>query len=252
MARAFAALWAEPGGSAAKARLLAAAFGRLPAVIAIEWLEYLGATRAPGQTRKGRGGMGFWRNLRFALRTLGKAPSFTITSVLLVALGVGAVTTIFTLVDHVLLRPLPYADADRLVYVDEGSHSGPIFREMERMRAADLWAASSTDDVNVVGEGEPLRLRQARVNPGFVELFGMRAQRGRLFAEEDFVRADGVVLSAGAWERIWGSDPAVVGRTIEINGAPVEVVGVLDASFSTPESMLRGQVVFWRPLDWSN
>jgi predicted permease len=197
--------------------------------------------------------MTLWRNFRFALRTLVKAPSFALTSVLLVAVGVGAVTSIFTLVDHVLLRPLPYPDADRLVFIDQGSHSGPLFREMEQMRTADLWAAATTQNVNLVGDGEPLRLNQARVNQGFAEMFGMRAQRGRLFDEEDYRSETGVLLTAAAFERMWGSDPAVVGKALEIDGEMATVIGVLEASFITPEPMwFRQPPDFFRPMNWSN
>jgi putative ABC transport system permease protein len=252
MSEDLAKLWNERRSGVARARLVAVAFVRLTAVVLLEWLEFLGVIPAPGRTNHRRSGMTVWRNFRFALRTLVKAPSFAITSVLLVAVGVGAVTSIFTLVDHVLLRPLPYPNADRLVYIDQGSHSGPFFRQMEQMRTGDLWSAASTQDVNLVGSGEPLRLNQARVNSGFAEMFGMRAQRGRVFGEEDYRDETGMVLTADAFERVWGSDPGVVGKALEIDGQMVTVIGVLDRGFVTPELMLRQQPDFLRPMDWSN
>ena len=252
MARAFEGLWRDAGGRGARVAVAVRSFGRLPAVAVVEWLEYVGARRAPGRTNTGRGGvMGFWRNVRFALRTLRRAPLFAVTSILLVAVGIGAVTTIFTLVDHVLLRPLPYPDADRLAYIDEGSHTGPLFRAVEGFANAEVWAAASGSEVNLVGVGDPQRLEQARVNLGFFDVFGMRASLGRLLVDEDFRAADAVVLDHGAWRRIWGADPGVVGRTIDLDGEPVVVVGVASPDFSPPEALVGGQVDLWRPIDWS-
>jgi len=195
--------------------------------------------------------MGFARNLRFALRTLRKAPAFSLTSIALVAVGVGAVTTIFTLVDHVLLRPLPYPEAERLIFLDQGSFTGPLFREMEGLEAVEQWGAAWSDEVNLVGEGEPLRLRQSRVSRDFFTLFGARAERGRLLTEDDFAAADNVVLNAGLWQRVFGGDPTVVGRTIQINGRPSTVVGIMDPAFAPPELLVGRGVDIWRPLDWS-
>ena len=252
--RAFGTLWREAGGTAERALLAARSFGAFAAVLVVEWLEYLGARRAPGRIRDGhgRGGMGFWRNLRFALRTLRKAPTFALTSILLVAVGVGSATAIFTLVDHILLRPLPYPAANRLVTLDNGSFQGPFFRRLQTMQTVQEWVAGSTGTVNLVGAGDPQRLRQARVSSDFLDLFGARAQRGRLLEEEDFRTADAVVLSDGAWRRVWGADPGIVGRTIQVDGSPVTVVGVVERRFSPPERVVGGQVDLWRPLDWSS
>jgi predicted permease len=254
MAHALADLFAERTGRMTRATLCAWAFARLALVIGIEWLEELGVMPASrGLTKEPRsGGMALGRDLRYALRTLRKSPSFTITSVLLVALGVGAVTTIFTIVDHVLLRPLPYPDAERLVFVDQGSHSGPLFRDFHEMRTVDLWAASMDGEVNLVGQGDPVRLRQESVSEEFFNLFGARALHGRLLIASDFQAADVVVLDAGAWKRIWGADPGVVGRTLEIDGERVTVVGVVGDSFVPPDAVMRGAVDFWRPIQWSS
>ncbi|MEE8386079.1 MAG: ABC transporter permease, partial [Dehalococcoidia bacterium] len=195
--------------------------------------------------------MKFFRDVRFALRTLRKAPSFTLTTALLIAVGVGAVTTIFTLVDHVLLRPLPYPEAERLVTLDNGSHSGPLFQRLRQSQTVESWAGARVANVSLTGVGDPLRLDEARVTRDFFGLFGARADHGRLLLEQDFDAADAVVLDGGAWRRIWGADPAVVGRTIQIDGNPVVVVGVLDAAFSPPEAVLGSTVDLWRPADWS-
>jgi putative ABC transport system permease protein len=254
MVRTFAALWREPRRRGAGILFCVHSLYALLIVLAAEWLEYLGARRAPGRTRQDapRGGMGFWKSLRYALRTLRKTPTFALTSILLVAVGVGSVTTIFTLVDHVLLRPLPYPDAERLVTLSRGAFQGPYYRELQTMHTVVHWEASQEGPVNLVGVGDPLRLRQARVSRGFFDLFGAHAQRGRLLDADDYRTADAVVLGAGAWHRIWGSDPSVVGQTIELNGAPVTVVGIVQDGFSPPEALVGDQVDIWRPLDWSS
>jgi predicted permease len=258
MAATFAELWSEaadPDNARGRVRTALRAFSALATVAALEWMEFLGVRRAPGRrnraTELGRGGMGFGRNLRFALRTLRKAPAFTGTSVLLVAVGVGAVTTIFTLVDHVLLRPLPYPDQDRLVAVDHGAWQGPLFREVEKMTTVREWAAAWSDQVNLVGSGDPLRLEQARVSEDFFDLFGARAQRGRLLDPADYAAPDVVVLDAGTWQRVWGGDPDVVGRTLDVDGQVVTVVGIMERSFTVPEPLVGRHIDLWRPLNWA-
>jgi putative ABC transport system permease protein len=255
MAAAFADLWTDTDGRASRTLAALRSFTGLGAVIVMEWLEFLGAHPAPGRAANAggmrRGGMGLGRNLRYALRTLGKSPAFTLTSVLLVAVGVGAVTTIFTLVDHVLLRPLPYPEAELLVALDDGAFSGPLFRELEKTRAVEEWAAAWTERVNLVGAGEPLRLEEARISADFFHLFGARAQRGRLLAGEDFSAPGAVVLSGGAWQRIWGGDEGIVGTAIEVDGQPLTVVGIVEDGFAPPEAVVGAVVDLWRPLDWS-
>lgn len=258
LVRTFADLWEDArtnGTPAGRAAAALRAFPALGRVVAVEWIEFLGARSAPGRreqaTDLGRGGMGFVRNVRFALRTLRKAPAFSFTTVLLVAVGVGAVTTIFTLVDHVLLRPLPYPDADRLVAVDQGSFQGPLYHEFEKMHTVEEWAGAWSDRANLVGSGDPVRLDQALVTGDFFSMFGARAQRGRLFDPADFQRPDVAVLDAGAWARIWGNDPDVVGRTLQLDGRTVTVVGVMESSFTPPEPLVGQRVDIWLPLDWT-
>jgi putative ABC transport system permease protein len=100
---------------------------------------------------------GWGRQVRLAVRTLRKAPAFTTTTVLLIGLGVGAVTTIFTLVDHVLLRPLPYPAAERLITVEMGSHSGTTYREFEKLDGMEAWAGGYSESANLTGEGRAIR-----------------------------------------------------------------------------------------------
>jgi predicted permease len=193
-------------------------------------------------------------NLRLALRTLRKAPAFTLTTVILLGLGVGSVTTIFTVVDHVILRPLPYPAADRLFFVENGSHPGIVFRDFQTLSSVELWGATFAETATLVGEGDPLRVIQTQVSQDFFSLFGARPSLGRLLVEDDFAAANVAVLSHGAWQRIFGSDPNVIDRTIRVDGKPVTVVGVLDQAYPIPAADIDGGAAsdLWRPLDWNN
>lgn len=234
----------------ARLRMLAVAFARLPPLLAAEWLAPI--ARAPIPERKRNGVMdGFDRTLRQSVRGLLRTPSFTLTTVLLLGLGIGGVTTMFTLYDHVLLRPLPYAAAERLVEVQAGSHSGLDFRAFQELRSAEQWAGIWDEDANLTGSGRPERLRLGMVTRDFLAMFGARPQLGRVFVDGDFAAADGVVLSAGLWRRAFGAADDVIGRTITIDGAPHTVIGVLESGFSAPEA-LTDDIDVWRPLDWSS
>ncbi len=270
MVAAFAALWDEARRSGRRLGCLWRSFGRLPWVAALEWRDTLAGGRA-GRRRTGRaapkGGSrtaapgvrleAVRRALRYAARSLGRSPAFTWSTILLLGLGVGAVTTIFTLVDHVMLRPLPYPAADRLVRVENGAFSGADLQDFQGVASVEAWAGAATGDANLTGRDEPVRVRQARVTEGFFALFGARPALGRLLLPEDWDGADAVVLSSEAWRRLWGADPGIVGRTLRVNGKPVTVVGVLDPSWVPPEAILgrragRGGPDVWRPVDRSD
>jgi predicted permease len=198
--------------------------------------------------------MSAWlRNLQYAFRTLRKTPSFSITTVILIGLGVGSVTTIFTVVDHVILRPLPYPAAERLFLVENGSHSGPMAREFQEMSTVERWGMVLSETANLVGEGDPVRLHQTEVSRDFFSLFGARPALGRLFLEDDYSGSNVVVLSHGLWDRVFGSDPSVIGRTVRVNDAPHVVVGVLSEEFEAPEAVFHDGpgADLWLPLDWS-
>jgi predicted permease len=245
MVATFAALLASAGSSWARAGCLVRSFGWLPWVAAAEWRDHLRGGGWP------TGSIG--RGARVGLRSLLRAPAFTWSAVLLLGLGVGAVTTVFTLMDHLFLRPLPYPNAERLVRVENGSHSFPSLGDFEAISSVEAWAASSTSEVDLTGEGDPVQLVQARVTEGFFAFFGARPSAGRLLAPEDYVAGDAVVLTDVAWERVWGRDPEVLGRQVRIDGAPAVVVGVLEPSFSPPEIMLDGgSADLWRPVDRSH
>jgi putative ABC transport system permease protein len=259
MAAVFTDLWAQALGFRQKGRLALLAFGRLPWVVVMEWTERMGLVRSPGHDpNQRRWGMSSWRaNLWLALRTLRKAPAFTVTTIILLGLGIGSVTTMFTVADHVFLRALPYPDQDRLFMVDNGSHSGPVWRELQNLNSVELWGAAYTRTANLVGEGDPLRVTATAVSRDFFNLFGARPAMGRLLVEEDFGAGDVVVLSHGIWKSVFGSDPDIIGRVIRSDdrdqSAPYQVVGVLGEEFVAPEGLadVGSEPDLWHPIDWS-
>jgi predicted permease len=171
--------------------------------------------------------------------------------VLLLGLGVGSVSAIFAIVDHVLLRALPYPESDRLVLVQNGSHSGPAYEDFQELRSVEFWSAISTEPVNVTGDGAPARALEARVSERFFEMFGARPALGRLLAVEDAGVTDRIVLSHGAWLRFFGGEPSAIGRETRVNGDPVQIVGVLGERFHPPEGMMSPDVDFYRSLDFT-
>ena len=200
------------------------------------------------------------QDVRYTARTLNRARGFTLTAILIVALGVGANTAAFSVTDFVLLRPLPFPDPDRLVTLWQ-VQGGYARMELSPLNYHDWKQAASSFErlgvhtgitANLVGTGEPLRLKGAAVSGDLFPALGVRAALGRTFGggEDLPVRASdadgpgGVVLSHGLWQRVFGGDAAIVGRTITLNDRPVTVIGVMPAGFSFPFS----SVEFWVPL----
>ncbi|MDQ6886049.1 MAG: ABC transporter permease [Gemmatimonadota bacterium] len=173
-------------------------------------------------------------DLIFAVRQLRRARGFTTVALLTLMLGIGGTTTIFSIVDGVLLRPLPYADPSRLMKVYEGGQEGfSALDFLDLQRQAHSFAGTAAyggATTNLTGDGEPERLRGRSVTANFFTLLGVRALRGRTFAPgEDQPGAPRVaVLNDDLWTRRFGADPSVVGRTITLNGEAVTVIGVLD------------------------
>ncbi|HJT79967.1 MAG TPA: ABC transporter permease [Chthoniobacterales bacterium] len=187
-------------------------------------------------------------DLRFAVRQLFKSPGFTVVAVMTLALGIGANTAIFTLVSGVLLRPLPYPQADRIVYF-EGQNPAAGISDSNISIADYLDWAEQTDlfastGLFAVGSGtlaadgnEPERVPRAAVTSGFFSVLGAQPMLGRpLLAEDDQENAEEVaVLSAGLWKRRFGADPNIVGRKLTVSGRPVTVVGVMSSGYEYPE-----------------
>ena len=209
----------------------------------------------PGQ---GRGGFLMLaqtlRDLRFALRQLRKAPGFTVIAVLTLALGIGATTAIFSVVNGVLLRPLPYPDSGALVRVNEvvpqyGRFSVAPANFLDWRQQNDVFdrlGASTNASATFTGENGPERLQGCLASWDLLQLLHVAPVLGSAFsAEQDRPGASAVVvLSYGMWQQRFGGDPNVVGRSTTLNGAPATIVGVMPADFYFPSRAVE----FWRPL----
>jgi predicted permease len=190
------------------------------------------------------------RDVRRAFRALAAAPTFTATAIISLAIGIGANTAIFSIVDALLLRPLPYADAQRLVILwnrspglgitEDWFSTAQYFDVKNGHRGFDQLAIAIGGNYNLTGSGEPERIGTIRVSSSLLPMLGQKAALGRVFlaAEDQTGRTATAVLSYGTWQRRFGSDPAILGRKIILNGVPYEVVGVMPRSFSLPREVM--------------
>ncbi len=195
-----------------------------------------------------------YQDLRYGLRTLSKSPGFATVAVLTLAIGIGANTAIFSFVNGVLLRPLPYGEPDRIVRVLEkppgGGRNGIStlnYLDWQKDNTVfDYMAAQTGGSVTLTGVKEPVQLRGARVSPHYFDIFGIQPALGRTFAaDEDQVGKEHVaVLSHALWDSQFGGDPGVVGRSISLDGIPHTVIGVLPAGGAFD----RAYAQIWRPL----
>jgi len=181
------------------------------------------------------------RDVRYAVRVLRRAPAFTIVALATLALGIGANTAIFSVVNAVLLRPLPYADPDRLVQIGtrapDGSASNVGYTTFldwrERSRSFDEMALIRSWIPTLITNGQPERISGMRVSANFFHMLGVKPVLGRDFTGAEDT-PDGwrvVMLSDGLWRRRFGADPAAIGRVITMNDRPYTIVGVMPASF---------------------
>ena len=225
-----------------------------------------GVESAKEQTRDVRAGAGLetaLRDVRYAWRALWKSPGFALATILTLGLGIGANTAIFSLVNTMLLSPLPYRDSSRLVFVwsdmreagyPRAPLSGPELADL-RHRAGlftgfgAIWANSAA----LTGGGDPEQLRVGRVTPDFFSVLGAEAASGRTFRAGD--DAGGapptILLSAGLWRRRFGGDARVVGRRILVNGQPTTVIGVMPDNFRLllpPDSAVPDDLEAWTPF----
>jgi putative ABC transport system permease protein len=196
------------------------------------------------------------QDLRFGFRTLFKNPGFTAVAIIALALGIGANSAIFSVVNTVLLRPLPYKDSEGLVMVWEDATKHGYPRDTPAVANYMDWrsqnhvfedmAAVADASLNLTGAGDPERLEGSAANASLFSLLGVAPQVGRVFTpEEDQPGANRVViLSNRLWARRFGADPAVVGKQITLNGQPATVVGVMPSQFQFPSQ----DVELWVPI----
>ena len=185
------------------------------------------------------------QDLRYSSRTLTRARGFALTAILVTALGVGANTAAFSVADFVLLRPLPFADPDRLVRLCEGPPSGGGWGCMNELSPANYrdfktqsgsfegMGAFTGAGVNLVGIGEPRRLEIAPVTPEVLPVLGVNPALGRVFdAREDDRSA--IVISHGLWQSQFGGNASVLGQTVHLDGVPHTIIGVMPRGFYFP------------------
>ena len=200
---------------------------------------------------------------RFAIRMLVKQPGFTAIAVATLALGIGANTAIFSVVNAVLLQPLPFPKSEQLVLVSDDltgrqlndvGISVPELQDLqERSGVFEDLSAVWPVDANLTGSDRPERVELLAVSPNYFSLLGARAQLGRVFGDEDRAQgfAEGVVISDGLWRRVFGADPNVLGRKIRADNDLYTIVGVMPPGFRHPGRTLRDDVELWGTAGFS-
>jgi putative ABC transport system permease protein len=182
------------------------------------------------------------KDVRFGVRMLIKNPGFTLVAIATLALGIGAITAIFSVVYAVLLRPLPFKDPDNLMVIRETkipqfpefSVAPGNFLDWQKQNTVfEQMAAINTSSFNLIGTGEPERLQGQRVTDGFFAMLGAQPQTGRVFTPEEDQpgHSNVVILSHGLWQRRFGGDPNILNQTITLNGQSYTVVGVMPTTF---------------------
>lgn len=186
------------------------------------------------------------QDMRFGLRMLGKRPGFTVVAIITLALGIGANTAIFSVVNTVLLHPLPYQDPDRLVMVWEDDTKGGYPRDTpaaanfidwhDQNQVFEGMAAAADLSFNLTGDGEPERIEGRRISANLFPLLGVGAHLGRTFLPEEDQPGGNrvVVMSYGLWQRRFGADPSIIGKSLTLNGESCTVVGIMPPDFQFP------------------
>jgi len=197
-----------------------------------------------------------FQDLRYGARIMLKQPGFTVVAVITLALGIGANTAIFSLVNSILLRPLPFREPDRVVRLIQASpklglstwgvSQANFAAYREQNRSFETVALYNSSAINLTGVGEPERLPMTNATADFFKVFGVSPILGRTFVEgEDAPGKNTVcVISHKFWQRRLGGDPNVVGRMLSLNNTPTQIVGVMPAEFKFP----RLEIDLWIPL----
>ncbi len=204
-----------------------------------------------------------WHNLRYAIRMLRNKPGFTAVAIITLSLGIGANTAIFSVVDAVLLRPLPFPKPENIVLVrddltgrqakDVGLSVDELKDLQERSGVFEEVSALWPIDANLTGSDRPERIEVLAVSPNYFSLLGASAQLGRVFGPQDQAQgfAEGVVISDGLWRRLFGSDANVLGRKVYMDSDVYSIVGVMPPGFRHPGKTLRNEVEMWATAGFS-
>jgi len=185
-----------------------------------------------------------WHDVRYGARVLRRSPGFTALAGLSLALGIGGNAAMFSLVNTLLIRPLPYRQPQRLIRITSAYPTAGLILFQQQSRAMDVASVNPDAEFNLTGEGEAVRITGSVVSANFFSVLGMPLERGRGFeAGEDRPRKNAVVvLSDALWKTKFAGDPQIIGRVISLNGANREIVGVMPPGF--PSS----RVQLWVPL----
>jgi putative ABC transport system permease protein len=189
----------------------------------------------------------FLRDLRYSLRMLRKSPGFTIVAVLTLALGIGANTAIFSVIDSVLLSPLPYPDPARLVTIKQNDSLQNIDDIRRQTKTLAKGGGLTTERMDYTGGSEPLQIRAAYVNAGLLETLDVAPMLGRLISPDEDVKGGphNMVITHHFWREFLGADPNVIGRSLTLNGNRWSVIGVMPPTFSLPEDETDIFVSLW-------
>ena len=228
-------------------------------------LQFGGAEAVKEDCREQSGGFWLetlWSDARYGARMMARSPGFTIVAILTLALGIGANTAIFSVVNGVLLNPLPFPQPDELVSLSEskpnfatGSISYPNFRDWQRNNHTfSAMAISRQISFSLTGSGEAEQLRAELLSSDYFSLLGVKPLIGRLFApgEDEVGAAPIVLISAGLWKRKFGSSPEVLGRTITLDGGASTIVGVIPADFDLSTRSFRNSEIYVPIGQWKN
>jgi putative ABC transport system permease protein len=186
-----------------------------------------------------------FQDIRYALRSFLRAPGFTLVALITLALGIGGTTAIFSIVDGVVLRPLPYSDPNRIVEIirangrgEDSSFSGPDYRDVKK--AATYFTAIAgyrSEITDLTGRSEPVRVRGLETTPAFFDVFDVPPILGRTYHETtDQPGAAVAVIGEAVWRQQFGSDPSVVGSVVRVNNKPTEIIGVVPERLRHPSS----------------
>src|SRR6185369_9938293 len=205
--------------------------------------------------------MRIWQDIKFGLRSWASSPGFTITAVLCLALGTGATTAIFSVVNAVLVRPLPYKNPDRLarIYTEFPTFpngglprfwvSGPEFMQLRRdLRSWETIDAFQNGGFNITGSTQPVRVSGTAVSGGLMPALGISPIMGRYIqpAEDLPTAPKTVVISSGLWHNAFGGDPNVIGRETLVDGEKATIIGVMPQGFAFPPGELDASQL-WMP-----
>jgi predicted permease len=206
----------------------------------------------------------FWRDVRFAARGLGRSPAFTAIAVLTLALGIGANTAIFSVVYSVLLRPLAYAEPERLISiraaysateVQDIPASQPEYHDyLQGVSALEDLAAVYPISINLTGLGEPQRIQASVVSDNYFRLLGVAPALGRDFTPDDDRGQIGyvVIISHDLWQKRFGGDPGVIGKTVRLDDDPMTIIGIMPRGFRHVLESGTSPMEVWAPIALDN